>query len=67
LCTSCSVHGVFNPLSELFIPRLEIPETLIENVRNFVQYDFLFCFGRALLWLGYLFHDMKKAGMVEAT
>jgi hypothetical protein len=59
-------HSPFS-LCELFVPRLEIPHTLVENLRNFIQYDFLFTSGSALLWLGYLFYDMKKAGMVNTS
>ncbi|KAJ9635448.1 hypothetical protein H2201_003110 [Coniosporium apollinis] len=35
--------------------------------RNVLQYDQLFSFGSALLWLGYLFGDLKRAGMVQQS
>jgi hypothetical protein len=57
-------HSPFS-FGELFVPQLEIPHALVENLRNFIQYDFLFTSSSALLWLGYLFYDMKKAGMVN--
>ena len=59
-------HSPFS-LNELFVPWLDIPPTLVENLRNFIQYDFLFSFGSAFLWLGYLFSDMKNAGMVNTS
>ena len=57
----------YSPIT-LFLPQLEAPqEDWIHMVRIFVQYDELFCFGGALLWLGYLFNDMKHAGMVQQS
>jgi len=40
---------------------------LVANLRNFVQFDYLFCFGSTFLLLGLLFADMKKAGMVKTS
>ena len=57
----------YSPIT-LFVPQYEAPkEDWIDIVRNFVQYDELFCFGGAMLWLGYLFTDLKSAGMVQQS
>ena len=57
----------YSPLT-MFIPQLTPPEqNWIDNIRNFVQWDHVFCFGTALLWLGYLFSDLKHAGMVQQS
>lgn len=39
----------------------------MDILRNFVQYGHLSCFAGALLWLAYLFNDLKHAGMVEQS
>jgi hypothetical protein len=55
-------------LAEIFIPHFAAPGAGVDDwmliLRTFVQYDHLFCFGGALLWLGWLFTDLKAAGMV---
>lgn len=59
----------YSPLT-LFIPSLGTSAESMdwtEVIRNFVQYDHLFCFGGALLWLAYLFGDLKGAGMMTQS
>jgi hypothetical protein len=63
----------FSPVT-IFIPHLTPPPPEHHDegdwmlvLRNFVQYDHLFRFGGALLWLGYLLADLKAAGMVEES
>jgi len=56
------------PLRMMFLPHFPSPgHGWVEIVGNFVQYDHLFCWGSALLWLGYLFRDLKKARMVQQS
>jgi len=57
----------FSPMT-IFIPHPAVPQTSwIVAIRTFVQYDHLFCWSSALLWLGYLFADLKHAGMVTQS
>ena len=57
----------YSPLT-LFVPGVaSAKDDWMDIVRNFIQYDHLFCFGGAFLWLGYLFHDLKRAGMVRQS
>lgn len=53
--------------SELFVPTWPLPTELVANLRNFVQFDHLFCFGSTFLWLGLLIHDLKAAGMAKTS
>jgi hypothetical protein len=54
----------FSPIM-LFIPHLNNPQTnWIDCTRNILQYDYIFCWSSAILWLLYLFADFKNAGMV---
>lgn len=53
--------------SELFVPKWPLPTELVANMRNFVQFDHLFCFGSTFLWLGLLIHDLKVAGMAKTS
>lgn len=55
-------------LATIFTPGLsENSTTWVTYVRTVFQYDHLFCWSSALLWLGYLFADMKHAGMVTQS
>ncbi len=52
----------------LLFPGLELSRiNWIECARGVLQFDYLFCWASALLWLGYLFADMKHAGMVQQS
>jgi len=54
---------------ELFIPTT-LPKHapgIAEPARQFLRIDELAIFGSALVWLGYLFGDMKRAGMVNVS
>jgi hypothetical protein len=53
-------------LRAMFIPGNKLVETEpIRIIRITIQYDYLFCYGTALLWVGYMFSDLKYAGMVK--
>lgn len=52
---------------QLFVPTWPLPTELVANLRNFVQFDHLFCFGSTFLWLGLLIRDLKAAGMVQTS
>ncbi|KAK3061592.1 hypothetical protein LTS18_005855, partial [Coniosporium uncinatum] len=53
------------PAATIFLPSWDVPrEDWIRTVCNFVQWDYVLMSGSALLWLGYLFADLKGAGMV---
>ncbi|KAF2824862.1 FAD binding domain protein [Ophiobolus disseminans] len=52
-------------LATLFMPNLAPNQTGDEYVRMFLQFDEIFSMGACLLWLLYLYGDMKKAGMMD--
>ena len=54
-------------LSAIFIPSNEGLDTFVGSVRELLQYDGLFFAGSSLLWVAYLFSDLKKAGMVQQS
>jgi hypothetical protein len=55
-------------LATIFIPVLSgNTASWVVYLRMALQYDHLFCWATALLWLGYLFGDMKHAGMVTQS
>jgi hypothetical protein len=57
----------FSPIT-IFIPHLSSPTTgWTDTARNVLQYDHISCWGSALLWMGYLFADLKDAGMVTQS
>jgi hypothetical protein len=49
----------------LFIPNLAAGQTGDEYIRMFLQFDEIFSIGACLLWLLYLYGDMKSAGMMK--
>ncbi|KAH6633730.1 FAD binding domain protein [Boeremia exigua] len=49
----------------LFIPNVAAMKTHDEFIRLFLQFDEVFSMGACLLWLLYLFGDLKRAGMVD--
>jgi hypothetical protein len=51
-------------LATLFIPNLEAGQSGDAYVRMFLQFDEIFAVGAVLLWLLYLYGDMKNAGMM---
>ena len=55
----------FSPM-QLFVPDLVNVKTGDEYVRTFLQFDEIFGLGSCLLWLLYLFGDLKRAGMLDA-
>lgn len=54
-------------LAEIFVPVWPVPTEMVANLRNFVQFDHLFCFGSTFLWLALLIHDLKVAGMTKTS
>ncbi|OCL15440.1 hypothetical protein AOQ84DRAFT_419296 [Glonium stellatum] len=56
------------PLRGIFLPHFTPPNRgWVEVIGNFLQYDYLFCWGSSLLWLGHLFRDLKKIGSVRQS
>ncbi|KAL2015409.1 hypothetical protein VTK56DRAFT_5533 [Thermocarpiscus australiensis] len=55
------IRGVFVPGA---VPRDVLP-SLTEFTRQFLRWDELFGFGSHLLWLAYLFWDLRSAGMLR--
>jgi len=56
------------PAAAIFLPSWDVPtRDWMRTVCNFVQWDYVFMSASALLWLGYLFADLKRAGMVEES
>jgi hypothetical protein len=51
----------------LFVSNLAAAKTGDEYIRLFIQFDELFSFSAWLLWLMYLFGDIKRAGMLEES
>ncbi|KAF2435003.1 FAD/NAD(P)-binding domain-containing protein [Tothia fuscella] len=41
--------------------------TSMDSVRQTLQFDYILCFGGALLWLAYCFLDLKHAGMISSS
>jgi hypothetical protein len=53
------------PWTTLFVPNLGAGQTGDEYVRLFMQCDQIFSMGAMLLWLLYLYGDLKTAGMMD--
>lgn len=51
--------------STLFIPNLAPDQSGDAYIRMFLQFDQIFATSACLLWLLYLYGDMKRAGMME--
>jgi hypothetical protein len=56
----------FSPQT-LFVPNLAIVKTGDEFARTFLQFDEIFSMGACFLWLLYLYGDMKRTGMLNAS
>jgi hypothetical protein len=52
-------------MTTLFTPNIPGTHTGDEHIRLFLQFDEMFCIIVCVLWMLYLFSDMKKAGMVD--
>jgi hypothetical protein len=65
-CTSALFQ---NGIAGIFIPNSLPSKTtnFAAFTREFLKFDEVFFFGNTLLWLGYLFWDLKHAGMLEQT
>lgn len=59
-------NAPFSPLT-LFVPNIAATKTGDEFIRLFLQFDEIFSFGACMLWLLYLFGDLKRAGMTNAS
>ena len=65
LCTLVRSHL---PLSMILLPDWTYSQTnWMDTIRNVLQYDYIFCWASSFLWLGYLFMDLKYAGMVKES
>jgi hypothetical protein len=51
----------------LFIPNVAATKTEDEFIRMFMQFDWIFFMSACMLWLLYLFGDLKSAGMMDAS
>ena len=61
---------VMSPFSlrSIFVPQWDYSHTnWVDCTRNVLQYDSIFCWMSVILWLVYLFMDLKHAGMVTQT
>lgn len=56
----------FSPQT-LFVPKFAALETGDGASRTFMQFDEIFSMGACLLWVLYLFGDLKRAGMLDAS
>lgn len=56
----------FSPAT-LFVPDITALETGDDFIRTFLQFDQIFSMGACMLWLLYLFGDLKRAGMMDAS
>lgn len=59
-------NAPFSPVA-LFVPQIVEMKTGDEYIRTFLQFDEIFSMGACMLWLLYLFGDLKKAGMMDAS
>jgi hypothetical protein len=57
-------NAPFSPAA-LFVPNVAAMKTGDESVRLFLQFDEIFSMSACLLWLLYLFGDLKRAGMMD--
>ena len=55
------------PAATLFIPNVAATKTEDEFIRMFMQFDWIFFMSACMLWLLYLFGDLKSAGMMDAS
>lgn len=51
-------------LWEIFVPDLAVHTDFEPHMRKALQLDELFGFGSSYLWLVYMFHDLRDAGIV---
>jgi hypothetical protein len=54
----------FSPAT-LFVPNVAAMKTGDEYIRLFLQFDEIFSLGACMLWLLYLFGDLKRVGMMD--
>src|SRR6187402_742500 len=50
-------------LTTLFLPAVRVENSFLPVMRRFLQVDHVSASGSALMWLGYLFADMKREGV----
>jgi hypothetical protein len=77
LATISSTVWLFTCINALFqngIASVFVPDSLPSQATNFaaftrefLKFDKIFLFGNTFLWLGYLFWDLKHAGMLKTT
>ncbi|KAJ8117535.1 hypothetical protein OPT61_g1299 [Boeremia exigua] len=59
-------NAPFSPAT-LFVPDVAAMKSPDEFIRLFLQFDEIFSFGAGLLWLLYLFGDLKRADMMDSS
>lgn len=66
---TCSKAGFsVGAIRDLILPPMHSPQEakdLVTFAGEFLRFDSAFLFGNTFLWLGYLFWDIKHAGMLE--
>lgn len=67
LHTLYSVSASSFTLYTMFVPQNESVHTYISSIRNLLIWDQVFFAGSSILWIVYLFADMKRAGMVKQS
>ena len=77
LAAMSSVVWLYTCISALFqtgIASVFLPDSFPSQTTNFVaftreflKFDEIFLFGNTFMWLGYLFWDLKHAGMLETS
>jgi hypothetical protein len=77
LITVSSTVWLFTCISTILqneFPSVFVPDSLTSQTTNFaaftqefLKFDEIFLFGNTFLWLGYLFWDLKHAGMLKTT
>jgi hypothetical protein len=53
------------PLKEMFMPSAGPSTSFLTSVQNLFRFDHLFFSGSSLLWILYLYRDLKTSGMVR--
>lgn len=56
-------------LNEIFIPKylVQAPQDPVVALRTILQYDYLCCFGAALLWTGLSIRESKAQGLLQTS
>jgi hypothetical protein len=63
VCISVLLNAPY-PLADIFLPVLAEEEYLLLHTRQALQYSQVCSFGASFLWLGYLFLDQYRVGLL---